>query len=97
MSRGRGNRRWSDQVTRNSNALDLEQGVFTWDDPQRIARSLKDSAQASTRRKTDPFRSAMSMLVFYINRAGRNLPESRKRVLEEAKQALRKEFARDAR
>lgn len=88
---------WSDQVTRNSNAMDLEQGVFTWDDPLRIARSLKQSAESSTRRKSDPYHSAMSMLVFYINRAGRNLPPPRKAILEEAKIALREAFGRETR
>ena len=81
--------RWSRRVTETSNALDLEPGVFTFDDPAAIARSLRRSAEASRRRKTDPFRSAMSMLVFYLNRAGRNLPKRRKAVLERAKQELR--------
>lgn len=87
-------RRWSQGVTENSNALDLEEGVFTRDDPRGIARSLKKSADASRRRKADPFRSAMSMLNFYINRAGRNLPEARRRVLEAAKDELRALFHR---
>ncbi|MGR8980913.1 MAG: DUF3175 domain-containing protein [Gammaproteobacteria bacterium] len=82
-------RKWSGQVTRESNALDLEQGVFTWKDPKAIAQSLKDSAEASTRRKAGPFRSAMSMLVFYINRAGKNLDEEQLQILEQAKQELR--------
>lgn len=86
--------RWSQEVTRHSNALDLEAGVFTWDDPKAIARSLRDSAEASARRKTTPFRSAMSMLTFYINRAGKDLPEARLRVLEAAKVELRKVFGR---
>ncbi len=85
---------WSARVTRQSQALDLEEGVFTWDDPRRIARSLKRSAEKSTRRKAPPFRSAMSMLVFYINRAGRNLPEERRRILEKAKEELRKLYSR---
>lgn len=89
MSEAKQPRNWSARVTRESNALDLEAGVFTWDDPQRIAASLKRSAEASTRRKGDPFRSAMSMLVFYINRAGRKLDRRQKRVLEQAKQELR--------
>src|SRR5664279_2946727 len=63
--------KWSAKVTRESDALSLEKGVFTWKDPKAIAQSLKDSAEASTRRKAEPFRSAMSMLVFYINRAGK--------------------------
>lgn len=87
-------KRWSGEVTKHSNALDLEQGVFTWQDPARIAKSLKASAQASTRRKGDPFRSAMSMLIFYMNRAGSNLPGERKAVLDKAKQELRRQFGR---
>jgi len=87
--RRRSKRQWSQQVTRNSNALDLEPGVFTWDDPKRIALSLSRSAEASTRRKAEPFRSAMSMLVFYLNRAGRKLDNRQRRVLEQAKQELR--------
>ncbi len=87
-------RNWSARVTRDSNALDLEPGVFTWDDPQRIALSLQRSAEASTHRKASPFRSAMSMLVFYINRAGRNLDEDRKQILEQAKDELRALYGR---
>lgn len=83
---------WSADVTRHSNALDLEADVFTLDDPREIARSLKRSAEASGRRKSPPFRSAMSMLTFYINRAGKGLSEGRRRVLETAKVELRKEF-----
>lgn len=85
---------WSQEVTRGSNALDLEADVFTLDDPREIARSLKRSAEASERRKAPPFRSAMSMLTFYVNRAGKGLSEERKRVLERAKDELRKEFGR---
>ncbi|MGB5607306.1 MAG: DUF3175 domain-containing protein [Gammaproteobacteria bacterium] len=81
--------KWSAQVTRTSAALDLEQGVFTWTDPKKIARSLKHSAEASKRRKASPFRSAMSMLVFYINRAGTHLGAEQKQVLEQAKDELR--------
>ena len=88
-------RKWSAAVTQHSHALDLEQGVFTKSSPAQIAASLKRSAEASTHRKTDPYRSAMSMLNFYINRAGHDLPESRKRTLERAKDALRKAFGRD--
>ncbi len=87
-------RRWSQNVTEHSNALDLDQGVFTWDDPKRIARSLKRSAERSTRRKGQPYQSAMSMLTFYINRAGSGLPTERRRVLETAKDELRKAFGR---
>lgn len=85
---------WSAEVTRRSNALDLEAGVFTWDDPREIARSLKRSAESSERRKSPPYRSAMSMLTFYVNRAGKGLSEQQKRVLERAKDELRKEFGR---
>ena len=88
-------KKWSSRVTKESNALDLNQGVFTWKNSKRIARSLKKSAEQSHRRKSDPYRSAMSMLVFYLNRAGKNLPESRKRVLEKAKDELRKQFGKD--
>jgi hypothetical protein len=87
-------RLWSKQVTETSNALDLEPDVFKLDDPAKIAASLKRSADRSRRRKTDPFRSAMSMLVFYVNRAGKNLPASRKRVLEQAKDELRRLYGR---
>lgn len=83
-------RDWSGPVTRDSNALDLEAGVFTWQDPKRIARSLMRSAERSTRRKAPPLRSAMSMLVFYINRAGTNLDGKQRRVLEQAKEELRR-------
>ena len=82
-------RKWSAEVTKTSNALDLEPGVFTWKDPGRIARSLAYSAQKSKRRKTGEFQSAMSMLNFYVNRAGKNLPKHRRRVLDEAKEKLR--------
>ena len=87
-------KRWSGEVTQHSNALDLDAGVFTGRNPTAIARSLKRSAERSSRRKSDPYRSAMSMLTFYINRAGKNLPASRKRVLQRAKEALRREFGR---
>lgn len=88
-------RRWSGRVTKQSNALDLEKGVFTWGDPRKIARSLKQSADRSTRRKSPPFRSAMSMLVFYINRAGTNLDKDQLRILEQAKDELRKLYGKD--
>lgn len=80
---------WSRGVTEESRALDLEEGVFTWRDPKRIARSLKRSAEASTRRKGTPLQSAMSMLNFYINRAGSHLDDDQRRVLEAAKTELR--------
>jgi hypothetical protein len=92
--RKRKSKRWSQDVTERSNALDLEQGVFTYKDPKKIAASLKRSAEASTRRKADPFRSAMSMLVFYINRAGKNLSDEDRARLEAAKDELRKVFGR---
>jgi Protein of unknown function (DUF3175) len=87
-------RRWSQRVTRESDALDLSKGVFTWRDPKRIAGSLKRSAQRSRRRKADPFRSALSMLTFYLNRAGKNLPASRRKTLMRAKDELRRQFGR---
>src|SRR5947207_15909245 len=82
-------KRWSQPVTETSNALDLDQGVFSKDDPRSIARSLKRSADRSQRRKSNPFRSAMSMLTFYINRAGKKLSRSRRKRLEMAKEELR--------
>lgn len=85
---------WSGCVTRESDALDLDRAVFTLADPASIARSLKRSAERSRRRKAGPFQSAMSMLNFYINRAGRNLPARRRKVLEAAKEELRKLFGR---
>jgi len=86
--------RWSSRVTQTSNALDLESGVFAKDDPKAIARSLMRSAERSTRKKSSPYRSAMSMLTFYINRAGKNLPKKRLRLLERAKEELRAEYGR---
>jgi hypothetical protein len=83
------NRKWSAEVTRKSDALDLEKGVFSKGDPSAIARSLKASAEHSTRRKTNPFRSALSMLTFYINRAGSKLSSRRRSKLERAKEELR--------
>jgi len=80
---------WSGEVTKKSNALDLEQGVFTWDDPKKIALSLKRSAEQSNRRKGTEYQSAMSMLNFYINRAGKNLKLARKRILKQAKTELK--------
>jgi Protein of unknown function (DUF3175) len=87
-------KRWSGEVTKHSDALDLEEGVFTWEDPGSIALSLKRSAEESTRRKGTPYQSAMSMLTFEINRAGKNLSAERRQVLEEAKGELRKLFGR---
>jgi len=88
-------RQWSQDVTKNSNALTLERDIFTLDDPAEIARSLKASAEHSRRRRATPFRSAMSVLTFYINRAGNNLPEEQREVLEAAKQELRKAFGKE--
>ena len=87
-------KRWSQSVTANSNALDLDQGVFALESPAAIAESLKRSADRSNRRKAGPYQSAMSMLNFYINRAGKNLPEKRLRILEMAKNELRKLYGR---
>ena len=89
--------RWSNRVTRESNALDLDRGVFTWKNPRRIAASLKRSAERSKRRRLEPYRSAMSMLTFYINRAGRHLPSERRKVLKRAKEELRQQFGRSER
>jgi len=89
-------KRWSRQVTEKSDALDLESGIFTHNDPRRIALSLKRSAEKSRRRKSDPFRSALSMLNFYINRAGSKLPKTRRARLETAKDELRSLYHRKA-
>ena len=86
--------KWSGAVTRHSNALDLPHGLFKQDDPEAIARGLKRSAEHSTRRKSSPFRSALSMLTFYINRGGKNLSARRRRILQTAKQRLRELYAR---
>jgi hypothetical protein len=88
--------RWSAEVMRTSNALDLEPSVFTWEDPRRIAQSLKRSAVTSKRRKAAPFQSAKSMLNLHINRGGKRIPAARKRILERAKVELRKLFRRAA-
>jgi hypothetical protein len=88
-------KKWSKKVTETSNALDLETSVFKSNDPKKIARSLKRSAKHSHRRKASPFQSAMSMLNFYINRGGENLPASKKKVLEHTKDELRKAFDRE--
>ena len=87
--------RWSQRVTEESAALILEPGVFTLRSPRQIALSLKRSADASQWRKSSPFRSAMSMLVFYINRAGKILPAARKKALEKAKDELRALYGKD--
>jgi hypothetical protein len=87
-------KRWSQEVTEHSDALDLETGVFTLDSPKEIALSLKRSAEQSHRRKSDPYRSAMSMLNFYINRGGKHLSDADRSKLEKAKDELRKLFRR---
>ena len=94
-SRGTSANRWSADVTRKSDALDVEDSIFTSRSPKKIALSLKHSAETSKRRKGTPLQSAMSMLNFYINRAGRNLSPGRKRLLERAKPELRKAFGRE--
>jgi len=87
-------RRWSQKVTEHSNALDLGQDIFTLKDPAKIASSLKESAEQSRRRKSTPFRSAMSMLTFYINRAGKELDPNQRKILEKAKDELRLQFGK---
>ncbi|MFK4812858.1 DUF3175 domain-containing protein [Devosia sp. ZW T5_3] len=87
--------KWSADVTEHSDAMDLEDHIFKSDDPREIAASLKHSAERSHRRKAEPYQSAMSMLTFYINRAGDNLSQKERKVLEQAKQELRKAFGRD--
>ena len=94
MTKPANDRRWSAKVTQTSDALDLKAHVFEQDDPAKIAASLKRSAEQSHRRKGTPFKSAMSMLTFYINRAGDNLSTERKRVLNAAKDELREQFGR---
>jgi Protein of unknown function (DUF3175) len=90
-------RQWTAEVTQNSDAMDLESGIFKSDNPTKIARSLKRSAERSDRLKSSPFRSAMSMLTFYLNRGGKNLSTARKRKLEAAKVKLREAFGRKPR
>jgi phosphoenolpyruvate carboxylase len=92
--KSRSTRYWSGRVTQHSDALDLRKGVFSLRDPKEIAASLKRSAERSHRRKADPYRSALSMLAFYINRAGKNLPAHRKRSLQRAKGELRRLFGK---
>jgi len=88
-------KKWSQDVTEHSDALDLDEGVFAFEDPAEIARSLKRSAERSKRRKGTSFQSAMSMLTFYINRAGDRLPAKRRHRLKAAKDELRKAFGRE--
>lgn len=90
-------KQWSRQVTEGSHALELEPGVFSWEDPRKIAESLKRSADGSEHRKASPFASAMSMLNFYINRAGRQLSGERRRILEAAKDELRELYGKPRR
>jgi hypothetical protein len=88
-------KRWSQRVTRESDALDLKRGVFTLRDPKQIAASLKRSAERSSRRKAGAYRSALSMLTFYINRAGKTLPKTQRDRLQRAKAELKRQFGRD--
>ena len=88
-------KRWSQKVTQESDALDLKRGVFTLRDPKRIAASLKRSAERSSRRKTGAYRSALSMLTFYVNRAGKTLPKTQRERLERAKAELKRQFGRE--
>ena len=96
MAKQQQQEKWSAEVTEHSDALDLEADIFETMDPRKIAQSLKRSAEKSHRRKAEPFRSAMSMLTFYINRAGKNLDGSQRDVLEKAKDELRVAFGREA-
>ena len=96
MAAKKSDHRWSHKVTERSDALDLEEDIFKSGSAERIAQSLKRSAQHSRRRKADPYRSAMSMLTFYINRAGKNLSPTRRKVLNAAKNKLRVAFGREA-
>jgi len=88
-------KKWSQHVTETSDAMDVKAGTFASRDPKRIAETVEHDAERSSRRKTTPYRSAMSMLTFYINRAGKNLPKAQLKVLEEAKEILRAEFGKD--
>jgi len=88
-------KRWSQRVTKESDALDLKRGVFTLTDPKKIAASLKRSAERSSRRKTGAYRSALSMLTFYINRAGKTLPKTQRDRLQRAKAELKHQFGRE--
>ncbi|MEI9901332.1 MAG: DUF3175 domain-containing protein [Hyphomicrobium sp.] len=88
--------KWSQSVTEHSDAMTLQRDVFTLDDPKMIAASLKRSAERSRRRKSEPYRSAMSILTFYVNRAGSKLTTERKRILQRAKDELRKAFGKES-
>jgi putative cell wall-binding protein len=85
-------KKWSQHVTETSDAMDVARGTLSSRDPKRIAEALEHDAEKSTRRKSTPYRSAMSMLSFYINRAGKNLPAAQRKVLEQAKEILRAEY-----
>jgi len=89
-------KKWSQDVTENSDAMDLKEGIFKSSNPKKIAESLEQSAESSHRRKSSPFRSAMSMLTFYINRAGDQLTKKQKGTLEKVKDELRKDFGRES-
>ncbi len=93
--KGSSSRRWSQRVTRESDSLDLKRGVFTQRDPKRIAASLKRSAERSSRRKAGAYRSALSMMTFYINRAGKTLPSTQRAHLDRAKVELKRQFGRE--
>jgi hypothetical protein len=95
MAKRQEQEKWSAEVSEHSDSLELEPDIFESKDPKAIARSLKRSAERSQRRKAEPFRSAMSMLTFYINRAGKNLDDAQRHVLEAAKNELRTAFGRD--
>jgi Protein of unknown function (DUF3175) len=88
-------KRWSQRVTRESDALDLKQGVFKLTSAKKIAASLKRSAERSSRRKAGAYRSALSMLTFYINRAGKTLPKTQHERLERAKGELKRQFGKE--
>jgi hypothetical protein len=88
-------KRWSQRVTKQSDALDLKHGVFKLENPKKIATSLKRSAEHSSRRKASPYRSALSMLTFYINRAGKTLPKTQRSRLEKAKVELKRAFGKE--
>lgn len=94
MARISATKKWSGRVTEESDALELEEGVFTWKEPKKIAASLRRSAEAGKRRKSSPYRSAMSMLTFYINRAGKHLDEEQRGILEQAKEELRRLYGK---
>jgi hypothetical protein len=93
----RSRRLWSGYMTEHNHAMNLEPGVFTWMNPKKIAASIKASAERSQSRKSSPYRSALSMMTFYLNRGGKNLPEPRKEVIRRAKVELKRQFGKAAR